>query len=187
MKKLVSIFVCLCLAWNANGQKYKQVGINTSSQQVSIAKNEVLEVRLPAVPSTGYVWHLKNDKYKSILQQVGNYEYISDTPDMPVGASNTQIFKFTGISSGSADMELICKRSWESDAQAIDHYILTVNCEGAYTGIPIHPTPEVTPIIQASTQRKMGPSSTNAILPETFNWAAQGMCSPVKDQGTCRG
>ncbi len=182
MKQLLLVVLCLSLGWSAQGQNFIQVGKNNAQQQIAIPVNQVLELRLPATPATGYVWHLKNNNCNAILKQVGNWEFISDTPDKPIGTPGTQIFHFVGLSSGSADMELICKRNWEDDALATDYYKVKIVSQGAYTGTYTAPAPD--PVQPAPAEKTGSVNSVNS-LPASFSWLAQSKVTPCKNQGSC--
>ncbi len=181
IKQLLLVALFLSLGWCAQGQNFIQVTKGNTQQLIALPINQVLELRLPAVPSTGYVWQLKNSNSKTILKQVGDWEFESDTPDQPVGTAGTQVFHFTGITTGSTDMELICKRSWEEDSKATDYYKLKIISQGTYTGTYTAPVVEA---VQSASTEKTGPAATHTV-PASFSWLAQGKCTPCKNQGSC--
>ncbi len=178
-KSVFMMALCLLISWSAKSQNFNRIGKDNPQQQTILPANQVLELRLPAVPSTGYVWHLKNSNSKTILKQVGNWEFESDTPDKPVGAPGTQIFRFTGIAAGAADLELICNRRWEDPSLATDYYKIKVISQGAYTGTYKAPAEPV------SAEKTGAVNSPNVTLPANFSWAAQNLCTVVKNQGSC--
>jgi hypothetical protein len=74
-----------------NAQNFISVDKGQAGKQISISQDQVLEVRLSMTPSNGYSWCLKNGNNENVqesgaLQQGGDWTFISDNPDQPIGA-----------------------------------------------------------------------------------------------------
>lgn len=170
-----------CTFLNMFGQGFVQVGKNQGGQQFSIAADQVLEIQLPSTPSTGYGWYLRNSNNEiiqqvdGIVEQAGNWEFISDNPKMSIGASGQQIIRFTGKSAGMTNLHFVYIRPWENEAP-MDQFNIAVKSEGAYTGSYKAPA-EVKPadITLAKT----------SALPAKFSWLDEKKLSPVKNQASC--
>jgi inhibitor of cysteine peptidase len=178
MKKSGHFFLpfilALIFALSVQGQNFIQIDQNNTGEKVTIAKDEVLEIKLPSTPSTGYGWYLRNANL-DILEQVGDWDFISDDLNEPVGSAGTQITRFVGKASGTANLELVYIRPWEQELP-LDVYNISVVSEGDYTGNYRAPAPEVV--------EEYVPSR-NSALPAQFSWLAQNKCTPVKNQGSC--
>src|SRR5690349_18329988 len=132
MKKtvqLISLF--LVLSWSAYAQNFLQVTQADLQQQVKLSQDQALEVRLPSTPSTGFGWYPATSN--AVVKQVGNWEFISDNADSPVGASGTQVTHFVSTAAGTTELELLYKRPWEDASQATASYKITIVSEGVYT------------------------------------------------------
>jgi C1A family cysteine protease len=179
MKKELQLFLLLSiLSWSANGQSFVRVTQSDFQHEIKIAQNEALEVRLPSTPSTGFAWYLKNNN--ELVKQAGNWEFISDNPANPIGASGTQITRVISVAKGTMELELLYKRLWEDVSQATDSYKIIVVSEGAYTGKEIQSSLPTTD--QSSVTEK---NESALALPASFSWEAQGKCTKVKNQGGC--
>ncbi len=177
----MTLFVLSIL--NVNGQNFLRVDVNQSGKQFTVSQDQVLEVRLPSTPSNGYGWYLKNDNNEivksaaGILEQVGDWEFVSDNPDQPVGASGTQIIRFLGKSQGTVDMKFELVQPWSNEVPLESYKIQVVN-EGVYTGLYRAPQPEQ---IEAYTPNL----NKSLALPSKFSWVDKGLCTVVKNQGSC--
>ncbi|HSH67175.1 MAG TPA: protease inhibitor I42 family protein, partial [Bacteroidia bacterium] len=85
---------------NVFGQGFVKIDKEQAGKQISITQNEVLEVQLPSNPSSGYVWSLQNNN-NQVVEQVGDWEFVSDRPDQPIGASGKQIMRFVSKTAGT--------------------------------------------------------------------------------------
>jgi len=103
------------------------VSISDNGELVELELGQKLVVKLESNPSTGYTWELIEDP-NSILEQIGEMEfkpYEQGDPPM-VGAGGWEIFRFKAISTGQETLELIYRRSWETDVQPLDVFTLMV-------------------------------------------------------------
>jgi inhibitor of cysteine peptidase len=77
--------------------------------QIVLTSKTRLIVRLPAQPGTGYSWALQAGS--SLLRLVKSYVQTSGHP-LP-GGTETQVFVFTPVASGTDELELDYRRPWE--------------------------------------------------------------------------
>ena len=76
---------------------------------VALTSKSGLTVRLPVQAGTGYSWTPKSAG--SLLRLVKSYV---ETPiHMLPGGKETQVFEFTAVASGTAELELDYRRPWE--------------------------------------------------------------------------
>jgi len=196
MKKILFYslaILAVLFAYSVQGQNFRQVDRSNSGQTIQVAQDQVLEVRLPTNPSTGYNWFVINTDNKSlfktddvnngIIQQIGKREFVSDSKDQEgmVGAPGTQILRFVGVSKGTSQLKLVRVRPWLKDIKPIDEYTINVVNEGTYTGTykpPVEPQPIA---VEETDPAPKGPLA----VPTNFSWLDQFGCTPVTDQGDC--
>jgi C1A family cysteine protease len=177
MKKSVQLsflcaFVLICGGLFAQG--FVQATFSNANQSIALASDQVLEIRLPSTPSTGYGWYLKANSNARFIQQVEQAGFVSDSPENLEGSSGNQIIRYIPTGKGLNDLELEYRRPWESDDLVADTYRLQVNCEGKYTGSYV-PVEIEEPVIE--------PSKTSRALPSAFTWGPQS--TVAKNQGSC--
>ena len=181
MKKTLHLVALLLVtSWSAFGQNFIQVTQSDFQHQIQVSQNQAVELRLPSTPSTGFGWYPANNT-ESIIKQVGNWEFISDNPSNPIGASGTQINHYVTVSSGTTDLELLYKRPWEDASQATASYKVTIVSQGAYTGA------EVKPYLPADQSASAIVENNESVLalPAAFSWQADGKMTPCKNQASC--
>ena len=158
-----------------NGQKFVQIDKSVNGQTIDLADDEVLEVKLPCQPSTGYAW--KPSKLNSgVIVQKGEYEFIQGPVKNLPGQMETVVYRFAGASHGTTELRMESVRAWEKNSPPIDKFRVNLNSKGNYTGtyIPIQEVPK--PFKKQGSLKSKG-------LPSEFNW--EHYCTPVKDQGAC--
>ena len=177
------VFVLVAFSFlNVKGQNFVSVDQSQSGHAISLASDQVLEIRLPVTPSNGFAWYLKDannniTQHAGVIEQIGDWEFVSDHPEQPVGASGTQIIRFVSNGTGKADLNFSLVRPSSNEALA-GQYNVSVSAEAAYNGTYKAPVQEAV-ISEDNSLHK-----TN-VLPTSFSWAAQQKCSPVKNQGSC--
>jgi inhibitor of cysteine peptidase len=124
---------CLCLATQAlclpvnQDKKTITATDKNNGGKISLAKGEILIVKLDAQPGTGYSWRVaKNDP--GHLNLVGDSEFVSAGHGIP-GAVQPQIFRFKAQASGPSVIELHYARPWEKNAQPSRTYRLEVQVQ----------------------------------------------------------
>ncbi len=182
MKQLLQTLVlCFLLSVASYAQNFIQAGKTNHLQQINLNSAEVLEVKLPAHPSTGYAWHVTSNN-STIIKQTGNWEFVSDDPNHPIGATGTQIIRFTGVAPGITELELHYDRKWEQGSSPADIYKLKIVNAGQYTGT--YKGEALVSDLTAPSGNIQQTSKTTS-LPSSFSWLAQGKCTTVKNQGSC--
>jgi inhibitor of cysteine peptidase len=83
------------------------------SSQVSLAPGQVLVIRLPSSPGTGYTWVVPGGPI-GLLEPVGEpkYEYAGETK---LGGCEEQVFRFKAVRNGQMTLRLKYMRPWEKD------------------------------------------------------------------------
>jgi predicted secreted protein len=97
-------------------EQTKEVSISWSEieQGVGLEVGDVLEVVLPANPSTGYAWEA-GFYNQSVLEPYGEPEFSSGNPKP--GAEESQILHFKAIGEGETDLVLVYRRSFENQSE----------------------------------------------------------------------
>lgn len=85
-----------------------------SGSDIFLAQGEVLQVKLPSTPSSGFSWSVASNS-PSVLRPAGEPKY--DPPGKgAAGAAGTQTFEFRVVGGGGAFLELVYRRPSEKDA-----------------------------------------------------------------------
>jgi C1A family cysteine protease len=186
MKKLnyfyLSLALVVCAVFSVNAQNFISVDKGQAGQQISISQDQVLEVRLPMTPSNGYAWYLKNANNENVqelgsLQQIGDWTFVSDNPEQPIGASGYQIIRYIAKASGSANLHFELIKPWTQE-KALDAYDIEAVSAGSYTGNYQAPK-------QQEVEEYVPSAHKSSALPAAFSWLAQSKLTPVKNQGSC--
>ncbi|MGW8226817.1 MAG: protease inhibitor I42 family protein [Anaerolineales bacterium] len=108
------LFVVLASCDQPQGNPPKEVGIYWSKidQGVGLEVGDILEVALPANPSTGYIWEFGFSN-QSVLKPHGEPEFSSTSTNL--GAEETQKLHFEAIGEGETELVLVYRRSFEND------------------------------------------------------------------------
>ena len=157
------------------------VSAQDHGQQIRLAADQVLAVRLEANPSTGYVWEVA-EVDGQVLRQVGPMEFEPDSELL--GAPGTVTLRFQAAAAGKTRLGLVYRRPWEGIAR--DTFALEVTAQGASSMVsqPSDPSPADLPA--ASEQPQASPqAAAPAALPSAFNWCDEVDCTPVKNQAAC--
>jgi C1A family cysteine protease len=188
MKKLnyfyLSLALVACAVCSVNAQNFINVDKGQAGQQISITQDQVLEVRLPMTPSNGYAWCLKDVNNENVqqlgaLQQVGDWTFVSDNPEQPIGASGYQVIRYIGKASGSANLHFELIQPW-TEEKAMDTYDIKAVSAGSYTGsYKAIEQNKIDDKIETYTVHK------SSALPAAFSWLDKKMMTPVKNQGSC--
>ncbi|MEO6902220.1 MAG: C1 family peptidase [Bacteroidia bacterium] len=179
MKKSIQLIgFCVLMALNTFGQNFVQVTKINALESVSINQQQVLEIKLPAQPSTGFGWYLKN-KEQGIVMQAGDWNFVPDDLNNPVGTPGIQTIRYIGTARGANELEFLYKRPWEEDSQATDNYTIKVTSEGIYNGKSL--------VTENQDQSILPDNGSYSVygLPTSFSWQKEGLCTPCKNQGSC--
>ena len=102
------------------------VNDNDNGGQVTLRQGQILAVTLESNPTTGYSWYMV-EKQDSILEKFGDTLYFpSEQDDGTVGAGGWEILYFKSINIGQETLELIYRRSWETDVEPIKTFSIDV-------------------------------------------------------------
>jgi predicted secreted protein len=104
------------------------VNVNDSDNgsQVTLRQGQILAVTLESNPSTGYSWD-RIEKENSILEKFGDTLYFpSEDDDGIVGAGGWEILYFKSINIGQETLELVYRRSWETDVEPAKTFSIDV-------------------------------------------------------------
>lgn len=186
MKKVNYFFAIISTAFLCSvthAQNFVRIDETQTGKQISVASDQVLEVQLPVTPSTGYTWTLRDSNNEitqqanGVIEQIGDWEFISDNPDQPVGSSGKQIIRYISKTAGTVNLDFSYSQPWTIDA-ALQHYKVSVQTNGKYNGTYKAP---VIKEVKAENNRVNG----SYALPAKFSWLEQKMMTPVKNQGSC--
>ena len=175
-KKLFLLaFLVFLFAYSISSQNFIEVTMSNTGQTIHLNSNQILEIKLPATPSTGYNWYItKIDK--GVITTIGDEEFLSDFINDRVGQLGTKIIRIAGISQGLSELTLEYKRLWEKDKASVEIYKIIIVSSGKYSG-------DYVPPVKLKPVKKINTSTTPKSLPSSFSW--QSECTPIKNQGYC--
>ncbi|HSH64567.1 MAG TPA: C1 family peptidase [Bacteroidia bacterium] len=153
-------------------QQMVRAGLGNNNQAIELSNVQVLELKLPSNPSTGYTWMVKENARLSTLVEL-DQRFESNSTENPVGASGFTTIRYMPTSNGTTDLQLVYKRPFEENGDILNTYDLKINCEGKYAGQAIE---------LSKAEAPEAPMSVDG-LPSAFDWKAQ--CTSVKNQGSC--
>ena len=85
-----------------------------SGSDIFLTQGDLLQVKLPSTPSTGYSWVIAGNA-PSVLRPIGEPKF--DPPAKgSSGAAGTQTFEFRVVGGGGAFLDLVYRRPFEKDA-----------------------------------------------------------------------
>jgi inhibitor of cysteine peptidase len=99
-----------------------------NASEIYVVQGDVVQVRLPANPSTGYTWTVASNT-PSILQPLGDPKFEPPAKPGPGGAG-TQTFEFRVAGGGGAFLELAYARPFEKDGAPARRWGIFVACAG---------------------------------------------------------
>ena len=95
-----------------------------SGRTISIGVNQEFLIALGSNPTTGYGWQESYDETMLELLEK-KYELGDKAEEGVVGAGGVEYFRFKALKTGTAEIKLVYKRSWEEES--IDQKVFTVN------------------------------------------------------------
>jgi inhibitor of cysteine peptidase len=102
------------------------LGKDADDTSVQIKVGQVLEISLEGNPTTGYSWEAKESNGPALEPQ-GEPDYVqAETGSTLVGGGGTYTLRYAGTEAGTARLELIYHRSWETDVAPLETFTLDV-------------------------------------------------------------
>jgi len=91
----------------------------------TVRPGDVVEIRLPAIPGTGYSWQIEAPD-PTVLSLVGKH-FENKSNDAPrAGAPVDQVITLKAVGEGQAEIRLSYRRPWEKSKPADDTAVLHV-------------------------------------------------------------
>jgi inhibitor of cysteine peptidase len=103
-----------------------QVNLTSADKdsQVDVSKGGTIVITLEGNPSTGFSWETQ-DLDTSMFEQVGDPIFSSSNPDL-IGSGGTVTLTFKTLQTGTATLNLVYHRSWETGVDPIDTFSVKV-------------------------------------------------------------
>jgi len=95
----------------------------TVRQPLTVALGDTVVVSLDETPTSGYRWEVAGSD-PAVLQLTDD-EFIP-AADAALGGGGKRVLQFSVTGPGQSDLRLICRRSWESETDAVDAFTATV-------------------------------------------------------------
>jgi len=96
-----------------------------SGTAITLAAGDTLRIELAANETTGYFWVLDESLDQSILQQVGESEYVGE-PDPAPGSGGTDIWTFEAVGAGTTTLTLNLERLNDTNPETAQTFQITV-------------------------------------------------------------
>jgi predicted secreted protein len=132
IKDIIVIFIGMgflitaCSTGQAStGAKLLVVTPAINGNSAELAVGDVLEIRLPTIPSPGYAWQVE-DLDSQVLIQVGDAVYTPDTSENSAGGITTVKFEAVGPGSSTALLLFTGTPSQQKPALSSDSFSLAV-------------------------------------------------------------
>lgn len=104
------------------GTKVLRPADNGSTILVKVGTS--VEIRLPEIPTTGYLWRLEAVTGPSLSAQ-DKLESVGPAP----GSGGERVFSFSADSPGRRELRLALRRPWEPADRAIERFVVTLDVE----------------------------------------------------------
>lgn len=106
---LLAVAGALAIAPAVQAQNVETLTMANAGKIVQLANGQVIELRLPANPSTGYTWSINHKDPELLL--LGHW-YEPSSPGT-IGAGGTQVYRFRTNANFRDDLTMIYHRPWE--------------------------------------------------------------------------
>jgi len=80
----------------------------------TVEVGDLLLVRLPGNPSTGYMWRVAEESAPGVLELEGEPRFDPEYPNV-CGSPGTYTFRFRARAAGTTRLVLVYERTWEQD------------------------------------------------------------------------
>ncbi|HET6227804.1 MAG TPA: C1 family peptidase [Bacteroidia bacterium] len=171
-KKLLFIVVLSFTIIIARAQEIVEAHLGNNNSAIELSDQQILNVKLPSKPSTGYVWMVKQNGTLTTLTEF-NQSFESSMPENAIGAAGTTTIQYMPNSAGVTNLELVYVRPFETNGEVLNTYSIKVNCAGKYAG-PAFELPKPAPM--------EAPMAVQG-LPSAFSWGDK--VTSVKNQKSC--
>lgn len=123
------LFACLAilLVLTACGPARITLTASDNGGQIEVKTGDLMVIQLEGNPSTGYTWEAQNLD-AAMFEMVGEPEFESDNPDL-VGSGGTLTLTFKTLKAGTATLNLVYHRPWETDVEPLETFSITVTVE----------------------------------------------------------
>jgi len=109
---LLSFVLASCAQPEPKSTKEVSIAWSEIEQGVGLEIGDILEIVLPASPSTGYLWEV-GFYNQSVLKPYGEPEFSST--ETSLGVEESQLLHFEAIGEGETELVLIYQRSFEEE------------------------------------------------------------------------
>jgi inhibitor of cysteine peptidase len=103
----------------------RQLDKHASGTEISLRSGDVVELRLQENPTTGFKWQIKAPGHPVCAIVAENYVAGRAAP----GAGGTRHWQIRAIASGTAQIELIYARQWETEVPPAQTFTMTIRAE----------------------------------------------------------
>lgn len=121
---LYALFLASCALPQPKPTKEVSISWSEINQSVGLEVGDILEIVLPANPSTGYIWEL-GFYNQTVLKPYGEPEFYRTSTNLR--AEESQKLHFEAIDEGETELILLYRRSFENEVK--DHHNFQVHVD----------------------------------------------------------
>ncbi len=137
MKKILFASLFALLALPALAHAEQQLNDSNQQQIIYVKPNETLIVKLPANPSTGYMWQFTPPE-DGTVKLVGNWKHTASKKNTP-GAGGETTWRLVAGQSGETTLQFFYRRPWEDanvEAAQVREYKIVINSTSSAASTP---------------------------------------------------
>ncbi len=98
------------------------------NREIEAKAGDTIEVNLGSNPTTGYHWQTPGISDGTVLEQIGDSEYI--IPEEPIpGAGGYEVWSFKALKSGESIITMEYSQPWDGGEKAVWVFTLKVKVE----------------------------------------------------------
>jgi len=98
-----------------------------SGQQITLSPGDSLVVTLDSNATTGFSWSVAGISDETVVDEVSN-EYQAPDSEL-MGAGGQEVWTFEAVDEGTSTIEMQYSRSWETEVEPAETFIVTVVVE----------------------------------------------------------
>jgi len=153
-----------------------------SGKQVFAQVGQIIELRLDANPSTGYMWDLTSLDGTALVVADRFFQSFSGQ----VGADGTETIRLRALRTAKMYLNLAYHRSWETGKAPLRTFSIDLLVREGSGGLTEQAPPVVSALPVATPSSSIPPleyTPQDPTLPSSFDWRTLGGMTPIKDQG----
>ena len=137
MRKILYASLTALLAFPLSAQAEQILNDTNHQQTITVKPKEVLIVKLPSNPSTGYMWQFTPPADATVTLK-GNWKHTPNKKNTP-GAGGETTWRLVAGQSGETTLQFFYRRPWEDasvEAAQVREYKIVINSTSTAASTP---------------------------------------------------